>query len=89
MEKPTFTLSDGRTVELDLYRLKAKHIRAWAQYSGTTVPVEEILTALSIATGLTVEEIDDLPVPDFVPISNKFGDLMKAFAASATAPEKN
>jgi hypothetical protein len=89
LEKPTFTLSDGRTVTLDVFRLKAKHIKKWLVPNGGGVSEDDVIEAIAVATGMSVEEMSDMPVPDFLPISVAFTKALAIVAPAATAPDPN
>ncbi len=73
----TFTLADGREVTLDIRRVKAKHVKRWTQYAGGNVPGDEIVLGIAIALGMTVEDVDEFEIGDFLPISARFGELVK------------
>ena len=72
-----FTLADGREVTLDMSRVKAKHVKRWAQYAGGNVPGEEIVIGVAAALGMKAEEVDEFEIKDFLPISTRFGELIK------------
>ena len=72
---PKVVLSDGRTVELNLYAVKRGDILAIA-----AAPAEErdaLATTVYVkVTGLSRADIDDLPYPDWYAIDQKMQKLL-------------
>lgn len=86
-----FTLRDGSKITLDMYRMTAKQLSIWASFRERKlrVPNTEVLKAIAIATESTVEALEAMPVPEFLPISNQFNDWLMEMLPKVTAPDPN
>lgn len=79
--KETFKLHDGREVTLDMYRLTAKDIRGWNRNADGSVPNELVVKAIAKALDMPIDDVDALPIPDFLPISARFAELIQGITA--------
>lgn len=77
--EPDVTLSDGRKMVCDLYRVSRREYKALFDDKQST---EDEETVIGKAFGLSGDEVADLPVPDF-------RRLVKVFFEKAREPLKD
>ncbi len=68
------TLSDGRAVTFDLYQMS---VREWDRLLLPEQPKSEERATLAKVSGLSVEEIESLPFPDYHKLINAFVERCK------------
>jgi len=66
------TLHDGREIDFDLYKIS---VREWYELLDPNQERELEYDKIAKVTGLTVDDIQDLPLPDYRKLTRKFLEL--------------
>ena len=68
------TLKDGRVVEFDLYQITQKEYVEWFSKDSTPEYEQELIAKV---TGLSVDELDNMPRPDYHKVAMRLIALVK------------